>query len=505
MNSSAFDYRPSFHQPPPFHYGSSYDTPIHISPSPDFPRDQATTSPLTPYSASSDPYPYPASSIRGTASASTPSASSVDTPVHEGFPAFPIIADDSCCYSLQDDSYSYSGQQAAPWMPSGQYNSFDCHPFVPPPSKPSLNGAICGHQALASAPPPLHRVMGQNYQHPSLGYPINSVDQVHSQASYAPIPAPVSSRAIAFPPTSHVQPSAPLVQQHQRSETTTTVTYASTRSTTRTTQTSTSTTTTTVLQNGFPAPAHTYATAAPMPSQDYVSYAPASYASQPPAFAQPQFTASGWDASSASYHLPPYTAPAPAPAPAAPASTPLYQPKPIHPLPEWTKKPSLILDGLVPLEPPIPDTAAPQTYAVAPLPRESSLPLDDSWVYGAAVAGATIEEMIEPRDIGQDDIDEVHDDDDEDEDDYDDEDEDADMEEAEDGYDQVDFAGLDPTASGNIRTSPLDPAHAHGALPSAAASLSSSSLLCQPISDVVQNQFRAPVVQAPADANAYWS
>lgn len=151
MHSSAFDcpYPPFLNDPSSPNQGFSYDCPIQLSSSPDSQNKPTPVSPFATYlySAYQDPF-----SIRATASASTPSTSSVDTPVYDGFTAHPIIADESC-----HNFHLYSGQEAPPWMPS---DISHCLPFAPP-SKPSSNGVIGGHQALASAPLQLHPVMSK--------------------------------------------------------------------------------------------------------------------------------------------------------------------------------------------------------------------------------------------------------------------------------------------------------------------------------------------------------
>jgi len=123
-----------------------------------------------------------------------------------------------------------------------------------------------------------------------------------------------------------------------------------------------------------------------------------------------------------------------------------------------------------------------------PLPRASSF--SEYWNYGPPIAGATIEQMIDPQDGSRNGDDDDYDD--YDEDDYDDngdeeydEDEDTDME------GDFEMEVLDPAMTGFHAT---PPAPFCGTLSSAAVPLSSSSLLCQPLPDFVQNQFRASAV-----------
>jgi hypothetical protein len=156
MHSSALDYPypPSFDGLSSPQQGLSYERPIQIPSSPDSLNGPTLVSPYS-YSAHQDPFSI--LSLRTTASASTPSTSSIDTPVHDSFSAHPFIADESG-HNFQDGtSYSYSGQEAPPWMPS---DVFHCLPFVPS-SKPSSNGAIRAHQAPSSAPLHPHPVMSE--------------------------------------------------------------------------------------------------------------------------------------------------------------------------------------------------------------------------------------------------------------------------------------------------------------------------------------------------------
>jgi hypothetical protein len=262
-----------------------------------------------------------------------------------------------------------------------------------------------------------------------------------------------------------------------------TVLYDMAMSTTKTTQTST--TTTTVLQNGV-AFANVRTGLSPDPPQTCPSYASTRNTSQPPPFMQSRLTSNELQPQSASPYLPsPYVTPAPMPALRA-ASVPLYQPKPTRPLPEWAKS-SFVLDQLLPqisLDPYAPTTLA---HAIPSPPRASSTFLAESceWAYGAPVANATIEEMIDPRESS------FNNDDDE----YDDgDDEDTDMEGTERGFEIEKLSGFDMEMP-EFHISPADPPAFHGTLSSAAAPLSSSSLLCQPIPDVVQNQFRPPATR----------
>jgi hypothetical protein len=160
MHSSALDYPypPSLNDLSSTRQGLSYERPIQIPSSPD-PLNQSTSvSPFSPYLYSAA-YQDPTSflSLRADASASTPSTSSIDTPVYDDFSAHPIIADGSGHHFLDGTSYPYSGQEAPQWMPS---DMFHCLPFVPS-SKPSSNGAISAHQAPSLAPLHLHPVMSK--------------------------------------------------------------------------------------------------------------------------------------------------------------------------------------------------------------------------------------------------------------------------------------------------------------------------------------------------------
>ena len=99
---------------------------------------------------------HPIYSLRTTADASTPSTSSIDTPVQDRFlvQPTPITVNESC------QSHMYSGQAVHPCqcMP---LDPLDCFPMASSDSKPYPNGegAICGYQAPPSALLNPHRVM----------------------------------------------------------------------------------------------------------------------------------------------------------------------------------------------------------------------------------------------------------------------------------------------------------------------------------------------------------
>ena len=99
---------------------------------------------------------HPIYSLRATADASTPSTSSINTPVQDRFlvQPTPITANESC------QSHTYSGQAVHPCqcMP---LDPLDCFPLASSSSKPYPNGegAIRGYQAPPSALLNPHRVM----------------------------------------------------------------------------------------------------------------------------------------------------------------------------------------------------------------------------------------------------------------------------------------------------------------------------------------------------------
>jgi hypothetical protein len=267
--------------------------------------------------------------------------------------------------------------------------------------------------------------------------------------------------------------------------------YDMTTSTTRTTQASTTTTT---VRRSQVASANVYAEPVLDPHQAYPSCASTCNASQRPSFAQHRFISNGLQPQAAPSHHPfPYVTPAPVPTFRA-ASVPLYQPKPTRPLPEWTRRSSLVSDQLVQqLSPSHPTTLA---HAVPSPPRASTTFSENcEWAYGPSVASATIEEILDPQHISFHDHDGFDDDgdggeyDDEEDDDGDDDDQDTDMEGTECGFEIEKLSGFD-MATPEFQMTPSDPPAFRGTLSSAAVPLSSSSLLCQPISDVVQNQFR---------------
>jgi hypothetical protein len=91
---------------------------------------------------------HPLYSLRANADASTPSTSSIDTPVHDRFlvQPTPMTANESC------QGYTYSGQAVHPCQ---------CMPLDPLASEyskpyPNGEGAICGYQPALLNP---HRVM----------------------------------------------------------------------------------------------------------------------------------------------------------------------------------------------------------------------------------------------------------------------------------------------------------------------------------------------------------
>ncbi|KAI9444943.1 hypothetical protein H4582DRAFT_866399 [Lactarius indigo] len=436
---------------------------------------------------------HPIYSLRATAEASTPSTSSIDTPVQDRFVVqpTPITADESC------QGYSYSGQAAPPCqcMPSDPLDSF---PWASSSSKPCLNGegAICGYQAPPSALLNPHRVMCQHSQHPSLAYStINPPVQPCPCSSGPPvfIPSACPAHSLTLAQASHVYLPPPLMQHHRHTETAmnVNVVYDLTTSTTKSIQTST--TTMTVLQTGLPSSANAPAALAPNPCPPY---APTRYAPHQYPLVRSRLTSNGWQPPN-TYLFPSYVAPVPLPTPPVP-SVPLYHPKPVHPLPEWTKKSSLVLDELFSEESFNTDSSTILAHAVSPLPSGGDAPsLGEYWSYGAPVASAAIEEMIDPQDGSRngDDDDDDDDCDDYDEDDDDDigdnDDDEYDDDEMEDDFEMEVLSGVDPTMPQFHPTPSNRQAPFCGTLSSAAVPLSSSSLLCQPLPEFVQNQFRA--------------
>jgi len=386
---------------------------------------------------------HPIYSLRATTEASTPSTSSIATPVQDRF-----VVQPTPCQGFS----SYSGHAVHPCqcIPSDPPSDpLDCFPFA---SKPCLNGegAICGYQAPPSALLNPHRVMCQYPQNPSLAT---------CPCSSGPPLFACHAHSLTLAQASHVYP------PHRHSETTMNVLYDLTTSTTKSTQTST--TTMTVLQ--APDPGHSYA---PTPHN--------------PPLVRPRLTSNGWQPPN-THPFPYYVAPAPLPTIPVPP-VPLYHPKPVHPLPEWTKKSSLVLDELFCEKSLNTDSSTILAHAVPPLPTGTDASsLGEYWDYGAPIASAIIEQIIDPQDGSRNDDDYDYDDYDEDDDDDDnveefDDDEDTDME-GDFEMDSESWSGIDPT-----------PAPFFGTLSSAAVPLSSSSLLCQPIPDFVQNRFRASAV-----------
>jgi len=171
----------------------------------------------------------------------------------------------------------------------------------------------------------------------------------------------------------------------------------------------------------------------------------------------------------------------------------------VHPLPEWTKKSSLDLDELFCEESLNTDSSATLAQAVASLPRGTDeFSLGEYWNYGPPISN---EHILDPQDNSHngddDDLDDDFDDEYDDEydggnedDEYDDDDG-TDMEE---DFEIEALSGND-SAMPEFHTTPSDrPAPFCGTLLSAAVPLSSSSLLCQPLPDFVQNQFRTSAV-----------
>ena len=267
------------------------------------------------------------------------------------------------------------------------------------------------------------------------------------------------------------------MHHHQHSETTMNV-YDFTTST----QTSM-----TVLQTGLASSVNPCAALAPD------SYAQTRYVPHNPPIVRSRLTSNSWQPpNTSSYH--PYSSyMAPAPLPISPApSVPLHHPKPVHPLPEWTKKPSLVLDEFFCEKSLDNDSSAILAHAIPPLPSgPDASSLGEYWDYGPPIANATIDRQDSSRNDDDenydDDFDDEEDDDIGDVDEYYD-DEDADMEE---DFEMGEFPGIGP-AMPHFHTTPSAPFY--GTLSSAAVPLSSSSLLCQPLPDFVQNQFRASAV-----------
>ena len=285
--------------------------------------------------------------------------------------------------------------------------------------------------------------------------------------------------------------STPLVQHHRHSESIMTVVYDTEMSATKTTQTST---TTTVLQSGVSPNVSTGL--ALDPYQTGLSHASTRITQHPP-FAQSRLTSNELHPPSATSYNPfSYVTTPPPVITSRAASVPLYQPKPMRPLPEWTKKSSFSSDELLPQ---VALDSYPET-SISPSRASSAFSAEScQWAYGAPVPSAIIEEMVESysNDDG-DDGDEDIDDDEYD----DDEDDDTDMEGTERGFEMENIPGIDP-ATPEFHISPSDPPAFRGTLSSAAVSLSSSSLLCQPLPDAVQNQFRLLATQTFSEADVH--
>ena len=260
----------------------------------------------------------------------------------------------------------------------------------------------------------------------------------------------------------------------------------------------TSSTTMTVLQTRLASSVNACAALAPDPRH---SYAPTHYIPHNPPPVRSRLTSNGWQPpnTSSCHPFPSYVAPAPLPTSYVP-SVPLYHPKPVHPLPEWTKKSSFVLEELFCEESLNTDSSAMVAHAVPPLPKGTDASsLGEYWNYGPPIPNAVIEQIIDPphstRNGDDDDYDDDFDDEDDDNngDNYDDkydDDEDADMEG---DFEMEAHSGMDPAMHEFHATPSGYPAPFCGTLSSAAVPLSSSSLLCQPLPDFVQNQFRTAV------------
>jgi hypothetical protein len=270
------------------------------------------------------------------------------------------------------------------------------------------------------------------------------------------------------------------MHHHQHSETTMNVVYDLTTS---------SQTSMTVFQTGL-ASSVNGAALAPDPCH---SYAQTRYAPHNPPILRSRLTSNSWQPPNTS-SFPSYVAPAPLPISPAP-SVPLHHPKPVHPLPEWTKKPSLVLDEFFCEGSLNSDSSAILAHAVPPLPNgPDASSLGEYWDYGPPIANATIDRQDSSRNGDDEDYDDDFDDEEDDDigdaDEYYD-DEDADMEQ---DFEMGEFSGIDPTMPAFHATPSDRPAPFCGTLSSAAIPLSSSSLLCQPLPDFVQNQFRTSAV-----------
>jgi hypothetical protein len=124
---------------------------------------------------------------------------------------------------------------------------------------------------------------------------------------------------------------------------------------------------------------------------------------------------------------------------------PLHHPKPVHPLPEWTKKPSLVLDEFFCEGSLNSDSSAILAHAVPPLPNGlDASTLGEYWDYGPPIANATIDRQDSSRNGDDEDYDDEFDDEEDDDigdvDEYYD-DEDADMEQ---DFEMGEFSRIDP-------------------------------------------------------------
>ncbi|THH19684.1 hypothetical protein EW146_g1516 [Bondarzewia mesenterica] len=515
----------------PSESGTSYDYPITIPPT------RSTSAQIHDrafdFDTSSSPFvhAHPYNTDMNTSfmpSASTPSGSSIDTPVYDGQMTFPEIVGDGP-NMIQQGDHLHSFQDGASWMPSVHEMDHSSIPSVfPPPSKPTLYGAVNECQVSNGAP----AVFGMGTQSTPFGFGAGAGELVIHQpgmvfqatpSQMGPVlqtqpdghrhqlpcshphahqqsnarsqrhPHPyqrsqpqfhVRSHQQSYPPAySHVsqpyfqqpqsQPPAPPFQNagpsYQQMQTTTisTISNGMSTSTTYTAQTTTTQMTSCLPHAPSLDPHQNPGTIPAQPVPAYPSI-PASAVAPPDTFS---------------------------------SSVPLYQPIPKRTLPGWVKMPSPTVEELFPLE-----TLNPPEQQ--PLPRSEFVPV--GLVPGSLIpTGSRIEEIEEEEEEEdteyneeeeEEDADAEYDDDDDDMDAECEDDEEDEGEYEEDEDDAPELSVVSAFQGGGVyfdQTTLCMPTSYEPQLsePVPSGTLPPSALLCQPISQSVRDQFRFPLGQ----------
>ncbi|KAA1471401.1 hypothetical protein DENSPDRAFT_113618 [Dentipellis sp. KUC8613] len=489
-----------------FEQGTSYDRPITIpasDPSNTHAHAAEHSRRMPPAAAPLDPplsslafYP-PLSSDMSPPATSTPSGSSVDTPVYDEplYPLPTIVGEGHIPYyqiehQNQPDSY-WSPDMFEPSQSQMQRSSSKPHGAYAAP------GSAPAYSALASQ---------MQYYGPPLGYPASApapslmhhqpqvLPPMHSQPQYGAPPqtALYSCQGRAPPSYLNLQQNGYGLPQHQiqppaysRTQTVTTVTS----------------TTTTFAQAPMCAPSGSHAYIHPQahaPCHQQLQLQSQLRAHPHPhphsQFGAPMAPVQG---AGAQVH--------PALLPSQPSMPDIKQPRPQHPLPEWTKLSSPTIDELFPPETLELFQSSKSSRDTAPAPAKAEVPAE-----------------YDSEEVDMDSEDDEGEGDEEDE----DEDEDADYEmeddDDEDDEDEEDYTADDapqvgaesslgtpaPASYGQGLPSPAVPIQSQGTLPPFA-------LLCQPVSDAVRNQFKTanPSLAGPgpvlpgdvfSNANSYW-